>query len=379
MKATVKDLIAGAETDEQKLRKIYAFVMMLENTDFTHDHSAAEDKSQGLKTIKNTDDILARKRGDGDQLTELFIAMARAAGMKAYLMTVTNRDRHLFLQDFFTLSQLDDNIALVNIGGKELAFDPGSRFCPYGLLAWTHSMAGGLRQTDSGTAIAVSPGQSYMASQTLRVANLTMDQQGEVTGKVTITYVGTPAVSLRQLALRQDSTALEQSLKTRMERMLPGGMDVKIASVAGVTDYEKPLVVDFQIKGGIGSSTGKRVLLPGDVFLVNAKPTFSHEKREIAVAFDYPYLVKDAVRINFPASLSVESLPAADNVKFERFAAYDLKTESTATSVTFRREFALGEILYLPSDYPGLRNFYGKFENKDQESVVLKVSPNPGS
>jgi hypothetical protein len=54
-------------------------------------------------------------------------------------------------------------------------------------------------------------------------------------------------------------------------------------------------------------------------------------------------------------------------------AFYKLTTESTPHSVTFRRQFALGEILYLPEDYPELRKFFGKFETKDQENVVLKV------
>ena len=79
-----KQLVSASDTQEQKLRKIYAAVMEMENTDFTHEHSAAEEKSQGLKEIRNTDDILARKRGDSDQLALLFVAMARAAGMKAY-------------------------------------------------------------------------------------------------------------------------------------------------------------------------------------------------------------------------------------------------------------------------------------------------------
>ena len=49
----------------------------VENTDYTRQHSATEDKSQGLGEVKNTDDVWNRKRGTGDQLADLFIAMAR--------------------------------------------------------------------------------------------------------------------------------------------------------------------------------------------------------------------------------------------------------------------------------------------------------------
>ena len=71
--------------------------MKMENTDFTREHTSAEEKAEGLKLIHSTDDVLERKRGSSDQLTQLFVAMARAAGMKAYVISVTNQDRHLFV------------------------------------------------------------------------------------------------------------------------------------------------------------------------------------------------------------------------------------------------------------------------------------------
>ena len=46
--AAVKDLTLPTDTQDQKLRKLYAAVMKLENTDYTRQHSATEDKAQGL-------------------------------------------------------------------------------------------------------------------------------------------------------------------------------------------------------------------------------------------------------------------------------------------------------------------------------------------
>jgi hypothetical protein len=128
--AAVKDLTPPSDSQEQKLRKLYAAVMQLENTDYTREHTSSEEKAEGFKEVHNTDDIWARKRGNDDQLTELFVAMARAAGMKAYLADVTNRDRHLFMRSYLSFDQLDDYLAIVNIDGKEQYFDPGSRYCP---------------------------------------------------------------------------------------------------------------------------------------------------------------------------------------------------------------------------------------------------------
>ncbi len=375
VRAAVQDLTVPTDTQEQKLRKLYAAVMKLENTDFTREHTGSEDKSLGLKEVHNTDDILARKRGSGDQLTELFVAMARAAGMKAYVGGVANRDSRVFLQGYLSFSQLDDNIAIVNVDGKEQFFDPGTRFCPYQHLAWEHTMVTGVRQVDGGSAIFSAPGEPYTASCVQRVANLTMDEQGVATGTVSMTFIGDPAISWRQTSVTGDASSLERELHDSVEHLLPHGMDVKVAAIEKLDDYESPLVVKFNVKGAIGSSTGKRLLFQGDIFETNAKPTFSHEKRETPVYFHYSYFNQDAVRVNFPPVFSVESLPTSMKQQFQTYALYVLATESTPTSVTVRRNYTLGEILYAPKEYADLRAFYNKLETKDQESIVLTVAP----
>jgi hypothetical protein len=375
VRSTINEIAAPADTQDQKLRKIYAAIMQMENTNFTREHSSIEEKAQGLGEIHTTDDILEHKRGSAKQLTELFVAMARAAGMKAYLATVTSRDHRIFLEAFPNLSQLDDYIAIVNVDGKEQYFDPGSRFCPYKHLAWKHTLASGMRQTDdSGSVIFQTPNESYLFSRVQRVANLTMDEQGTTTGTVKITFTGSPALQWRQSSLIGDATSFEQELRVDTEGVLPNGMDVKVASIDKLQDYEQPLTVVFDVKGAIGSSTGKRLLIPGDIFESNSKPAFPHEKREIPVYFSYPYVAQDAMRVNFPASFHVESLPAAEKNQFQNFAVYAMSSESTPTSVTVRRDYSLGEILFMPKEYTELRTFYSKMETKNQESIVLTTA-----
>jgi hypothetical protein len=375
VKAAVKDLTSPTDSQDQKLRKLYAEVMKLENTAYTREHTTAEEKAQGFKEVHNTDDILARKRGSDDQLAELFVAMARAAGMKAYLADVTDRDRHIFLQGYPSLDQLDDYLAIVNVDGKELFFDPGSRYCPYQHLAWKHTMVQGLRQTDDGSGIFQTPGEAYTFSRTQRVANLTIDQQGAVTGTIAMTFMGSPALTWRQRSLTGDTTSLENDLRTHMEGILPQGMQIKVASIEKLADYEQPLIVNFAVTGELGSSTGKRLLLPADIFEVNSKPSFTHEKRETPVTFSYPSMMLDAVRINFPATLSVESLPSSDKFRMRDLAAYELTTASTPTSITAHRNYLLGAVIFMTKEYPELRAFYSKIETKDQESVVLTTAP----
>ena len=373
--AAVHELTAGAQTQDQKLQKLYAAVMRMENTDYTRERERSEDKAEGLRDVHNTDDILDRKRGSGDQLAQLFVAMARAAGLKAYLFAVTNRDRSMFTDYYLNLSQLDDDIAVVNVDGKEIYFDPGSRYCPYGHLDWKHTNASGIRQVEGGSAIANSPGEVYSFSRTQRIADLKMDEHGEVSGLVQMTYMGEPAIHWRHVSLKGDNESFQRELRTNLEEILPGGMTVNVVSVAQLEDYEKPLVVKFNIKGAVGSPTGKRLFVPADLFVTNEKPLFPHEKRELAIYFEYGNMVQDAVRIQFPQNIRAESVPAVSKEQFETFAAFSLTNEQKPDSVTIRRDLSLGGFFFEKKDYPGLRAFYSKVEGKDQEKLVLMASP----
>jgi hypothetical protein len=372
-KATA-DVIAGAATPTEKLNKIYAAVMALENTRYTREHEARENKAEGVK-INNAADVLEHKRGSPLDLTLLFIGMARAAGLEAYAMLVPDRSENFFTPAWLSFQQFDSTIAIVNVNGKDVFFDPGERYCEFGHLAWEHTFVTGLRQTGSGTDIGKTDGDGYNANRLTRVANLKMDEDGKVSGKIDLTFLGAPALRWRHRALSGDDESLRHALRTHLEEMLPKSLEVKVAEIKYLDDSSKPLAVSYEVKGTMGAATGKRLVMPVDLFTAGSSATFPHPKRELAVYFDYPETVKDALRVNFASGFQVEAVPAEGKFTFQKMAAYDINTTSTATSFTTRREYDLGEILIAPTDYEALRAFYSQFEAKDQDSVVLKLAP----
>ena len=371
VKDQAKALVLPGDTDEEKVKKIYAFIETLDNTVFSRSHTAGEDRAAGFKDIHSVDDILKRKRGNDDQLTDLFVSMVRAAGVKAYLMAVADRDKRIFLPSYLDLSQLDDFIAIVPLNGKDVFFDPGQRYCPFGHLSWRHSMSAGLRQVEGGSALVSTPGGSYKEARTTRIADLVLDEHGSATGSVTVTLTGDPALYWRQEALRGDDTSLNKDLRTDMENILPGGMEVRVTKVENLSDQAEPLKVVYEVKGGIGSPTGKRLLVPASLFEVNEKARFTSPKREMPVDMHYASYVQDAVRLKLPAGLVVESAPTDANEHISNTASYTTSVQKAPDSITLRRNLILGRSVYGNDEYPDLRTFYGKMQARDQETVVL--------
>src|SRR5665213_1101836 len=128
--------------------------------------------------------------------------------MKAYAMMVPNRSNHIFTPMWMSTRQFANTVAIVTIDGKDQFFGPGERYAPYGQLQWEYTYSKGLRQTDNGTDFALTPPMSYKDTRTDRVANLTMAEDGKVTGTIEMTYRGAEALRLRQQALRGDEESL---------------------------------------------------------------------------------------------------------------------------------------------------------------------------
>ncbi len=237
VKQAVAQIVSPGDSDAQKLAKIYTAVMSVDNTYFSRAHSQEENQGSAVKTAA---DVWARKAGSPNDITRLFVAMARAAGMKAYGMIVTERDKRVLNANYLQWNQLTDEIAIVTVDGKETYFDPGQRYCEYGKLHWMHTQVLGIRETDGGTSPQLTPAAEYKDSQVQRVAELQLAADGKVQGVVKVTMTGVEALRWRQMALRSDAAEAEKRFEGEIQRKVPSGTQVKVDSLAGLTDTTQP-------------------------------------------------------------------------------------------------------------------------------------------
>jgi hypothetical protein len=372
MTAQVQTLVAPGDSDMVKLQKIYAAIMEMDNTMFSRKHSESENKAHGLGKAHTAQDIWDRKRGRPEEMTALFVALARSAGMRAYLMAVTDRDTDIFSPAWLSLEQLNGFVAIVVVDGKEQFFDPGQRYCPFGQMAWKHTGAGGLREIEGGgSALANTPEPPYIQSQTQRTADLTMEDDGTVHGTVKITLIGAPALSWRHLGLRRDETAVRNTMRSWIRARLPEGIEVKNGTIENLADYEKPLVATYDVRGMLATVSAKRLMLPGQLFESRTKPLFPQETRDVPIYFNHGGRTIDAVRVKFPEDVTLESAPKDDQVALQRLASYRIKAETQPGSVLLRRTYDLGSPFFTVAEYPEVKTFFSKMATDDQQPVVL--------
>src|SRR5271165_68008 len=373
--AAVEQIVLPGDSDQQKVEKIYAATMKIENTNFTRAHSAQENKAEGLK-VKHAEDIWEQKRGTDDEITRLFIAMVRAAGLKAYGMIVVNRDQNIFQQAYLDWNQLDDELAIVSIGGKEMYFDPGQRYCEFVKLHWKHTWTSGVRQGEHGTVIATTPGLSYEDNQVDRIAQLTLDPDGKLQGLISMKMTGTPALLWRQAALRSDEEEVKKEFEDELRSSMAPGVEVKTNHFVGLDDYSHPLLVQVDVSGTLGTTTGKRVFLPAVFFEANAKPLFVQEKRENPVDLHYPYAVRDHFTLTLPPGMTTDSVPKESAIPFSPNADHIAKFLIQGNTYAYLRLLRVAKPIDRVTEYLNLRSFYQKTNADDQVQVVLKAGAN---
>lgn len=376
IRAAVSGIVAPGDNDQQKVQKIYAAVMKLENTSFTREHSAEENKAEGLK-VKTAEDIWAQQRGDEDEITRLFVAMVRAAGLRAYGASVVNRDQNVFVQAYLSWYQLDDELAIVSIDGKEVYFDPGQRYCEFGKLHWKHTWAGGIRQSGDGTAIFSTPGLNYKDNDLERSAKLTLDPDGHVNGLVIETFTGAQALSWRQTALRTDEAEVKKQFEEELQRSMPPGVQVKTNHFVGLADSTMPLMAIMNVSGTLGTQTGKHFFLPAVFFEAGNAPLFSETQRENPVDMHYPYMVHDDLQLTLPPNITVENVPPGGDVPFPQNADYVSRFVLKDSLLAYGRLLRVANCAYPAAEYSSLRSFYQKVSAADQGQVALKVVPVP--
>jgi hypothetical protein len=367
-------IIAPTDSAEQKIRKTYAFVSTLENQDYIPERTRQEQKMLDLKINKGVDDVLDHRSGTHDQLNRLFVSMVRVAGISASLMWVPDRSEEVFTKEFLSTSQFDAELAIVQLDGKDVFLDPGTKFCPYGIIDWRYTAVTGLRQNGKGADIAQTPGPAYNQAITTRVANVSLDDHGLLTGMVGLTFKGILAMSRRQEAGKTDAEGRKKMLEDQLREILPGDSEISLVNSPDWDGIETPLFAQFHVSCPFAVPAGKRLMLAQHLFQVSEKPRFSAAQRNNAVYFHFPWQEVDEVHIKIPPGMEIESLAPNDSVKLE-YALYQAQQKQEAPDKIFsRRDFIMGAGVFTPEKYKELKGFFDKVKADDDQPALARMS-----
>src|SRR5262249_7862433 len=157
-----------------------------------------------LKDIKHASEVLSRGYGTRYDINGFFIALARAAGFNAAMVMVSSRRNRFFNEEVLNYGQFDSFIADVIVSGKHVYLDPGTRYCPYGLLRWMQTSTKGLRPSMYGPYFVDIPPFGQDKAVLRRNATMTVAEDGSVKGGLVLQFKGIEALEHRLDAMDSD-------------------------------------------------------------------------------------------------------------------------------------------------------------------------------
>jgi uncharacterized protein DUF3857 len=375
MEEVVAQIVSPSDAPEVKLRKIYDRVQQIRNKSYELKKTEQEEKRDKEKPVENVEELWKRGYGNGVQLTWLYLALVRAAGFEAYGCWVSNRSQYFFNPKTMESGRLNSNVVLVKLNGKDLYFDPGAEYTPFGLLTWSETSVFGLRlDKDGGTWIQTTlPAASE--SRMERRAKLRLTDNGDLEGKVTVTYTGLEAMYHRLDVRHSDEVARKKFLEERVKTQIPAAAEAELVNQPDWTGSETPLVAEFDVKiPGWASNAGRRVVVPAAIFTQVEKHIFEHANRVHPIYFEYPYEKTDDITVELPPGWAVSSVPAP-RTQDGHIVTYSMKVENGKDTLHLTRNLTVDFLILETKYYGALRNFFQAVRTGDEEQIVLQ----PGS
>jgi Domain of Unknown Function with PDB structure (DUF3857)/Transglutaminase-like superfamily len=365
--------VIGNETDpEKKLRKLYAAAQQIRNLSYERTRNEQERKKEDLKRNRSTADVLAHGYGSSSDINHLFVAMARASGFEADILQVSDRARRSFNKIVLSLAQLDADVAGVRLNGKDWLLDPGTVYCPFGLVRWQHTAVQAMRFSRKGAAFVTTP--DPQPSQTRRVAKVSVSSDGSLQGELSVEFDGQEALEHRLDALDTDEPGRRKRFEEEVESWLPNGGVAKMQESAGWNSFDQPLTARFTVTvPSFASVAGKRLVLPSLLLSTLKKNIFNQDMRRYPISFSYPFSDSDEVLIKLPAEYSMEVLPYHRKAGLS-YADYEVSSSLDGNQLKTERQLRFDGVNFPPEAYAVLKGFFNIVQAGDGGQAVLHAA-----
>jgi hypothetical protein len=380
VKAAVAGIIGDANTDQDKLQRIYDFCRTkIKNTSDDASGLTAEEKSK-LKDNKSPADTLKNARGTGGDIDMLFAALAKAAGFDARYAVSGNRDDLFFQRNYAEASFLASSFIAVQVAGNWQFFSPAEMYTSFGMLGWTEQSQEAL-VTDAKEPVWVNTGLSAPdKSLEKRTGKFNLTEDGTLEGDVRVEFTGHLGFDQKEYNDDDSATEREETIKTRVKaRMSTAELsDIKIENV---TDALKPFAYSYHVRvPGYAQRTGKRLFLQPAYFEHGQSEVFAASGRKQPIYFHFPWSEDDTVEITLPSGYALDSADAPPDITPEltqQVSAQSIKIAVTQDGHTLvlKRKFFFGgneSILFPATSYAPLKTLFERIYKNDNHTITLK-------
>ena len=371
--AEVSQDVSAADSPEIKLRKLYARVLKIKNLDMEDEKSEKETKHEEIKDNNSAEDVLKHGYGHSLDISFLMIGLARAAGFEAAEVRVAPLTGMIFIPSREAASDLSAELVWIRADNKEYYLDPAARFYPFGVLPWYEAAASGMRVSKDGSEKIMTPPAATADATIVRHADITVDNDMEISGKIQVDFTGQEAATRRFYNRNEDDAGRKKILGDEIKGWLTADSTFEVTSITNWDNTDDPLHVEGALKvPSLATGSVQRMLMPLDLFQTTEVGYFQSQKRTNEVDFPYPYEKVDDLVIHIPLGYKVQAVPNPQKIS-PGPVSYEISAAQQSDGVEVKRQLMVSGIRYAKESYPGLRNFFSVVKSNDDAQVMLQA------
>lgn len=357
---TVEPLIAGVTAPEEKMKKIYDFVKT----------NVSWDQTVDLWPDRPFRKLLDEKKGTAAEINLLMVSMMQKADLESYPVVLSTRDNGRLWPFYPQVGQFNTVLCMVKIGDKKILLDGTDPTLPYTALPERYLNGEGLVIKPAGEIVTGAEWVPLVSTKARTVYNfdLTLDDSGELKGKMSISRDGLHSGTMRkEIASLGKEKYIEKTLSNHQWEVTTSEFkNIDVPTGLASENYE--LLVRDHVQAA-GDVMYLSPYLDGRI----EENRFKSEKREYPVDFATPFDVFYILKLKVPPSYKIEELPQQKMLTLPNGSGRFLYNVTVnGNEVNFSSQLTISKSMIVPQDYPALREFYTQVMAKQAEQIVLK-------
>ncbi len=374
IRRVVDQITLSNDSQQERIARIYNYVQNEIRNIGSHQSNDPETEASEYKKNGTADQTLKRRYGTPREINRLFISMLRAAKMDARVAELTTRDENFFHRSFPDAFQFNSEVtAVVAPDGSMQFFDPGTPYCPMGMLSWEKEATTALVYDARQLRFAETPLSEAALNREERVITVAPYGDGKVDVKVESRIAGQRAIELRNEVIDLTPDDRRKRFASPVHELFPSAtINEPSVAVSDLTNAAAPAVTSYSFSvPQFASRAGSRLLLRPALLSHRDESLFASPRRSNQVYLHYPWSESERVVINTPEGFEIEQLP--DTVSEDIGAArYRATFTRDGNRVIYERSLTVNDILFSPDQYLTLKAFFDRVHQADRAVISFK-------
>jgi len=358
----INELVKGLDTDKEKAKKIYEYVQKKTR------YISVQIGIGGFQPFEAAE-VHRVSYGDCKALVNYTQSLLKAVGINSlYCVVYGDSYKKSMDVDFASMDQGNHIILCVPLKNDTTWLECTSQDSPFGYLGSFTDDRIVLACTEEGGKLLKTPVLTTAASLLKRKAELSLDKDGNVNGKLQTDFSGSQYDNYRRIIGKPAS----EQLKLLKEEYDIDNIDFSNLKLTQKKD-SSPVTsesLDFTIQK-YAPRTNNRIYMVLNVFnKTNSIPEVRN--RTLPVYVNRGFTDEDEIIYNVPEGYSIEAKPEDREIK-SPFGSYTTKVKMEGKKLTYNRKFVLNNGTYPADTYENFMRFFSDVSSSDNGKIVFKT------